>query len=118
MTIATDTAKRTFDDLTKELKEIAVLGSCASILGWDEQTYMPPNGAQHRADQKSLIVGMVHQRATSPRIGEWLSTLEQSEIARNGDPKAANIREIRRSYDKMVKLPEDLVREITRETTL
>jgi carboxypeptidase Taq len=116
--MATDTALRTMEDLTKELKEIAVLGSCASILGWDEQTYMPPNGAPHRADQKSLIIGMVHKRATSPRIGEWLSTLEQSEVARNGDPKAANIREIRRTYDKMVKLPEDLVREIVRETTL
>lgn len=110
--------KAAFESLKEEFNEIAVLASCESILGWDEVTYMPEGGAMHRANQKSLLAGMVHNRATAPHIGDLLAEVESSDMAKNGDPIAANIRELRRGYDKMVKMPESLVKEITKETSL
>jgi len=110
--------KAAFESLAREFKEINTLATCESILGWDEVTYMPPGGAAHRASQKELLAGMVHQRATAPRINDWLSAVEASDMVKNGDPVAANVRELRRGYDKMVKVPESLVREITKETSL
>lgn len=108
----------TYDKLTREFRDIATLGTCEAILSWDEVTYMPEGGAEHRANQKALLAGLFHKKATAPTIGEWLSELESSELAKNGNPQAANVRELRRQYNKMVKLPESLVTEITKVTSL
>lgn len=110
--------KAAFDSLKEEFNEIAVLATCESILGWDEVTYMPEGGAEHRANQKSLLAGLVHNRSTAPKIDDLLKEVEASDLVKNGDPVAANIRELRRGYDKMVKMPESLVKEITKVTSL
>ncbi|MEX0728635.1 MAG: carboxypeptidase M32 [Planctomycetaceae bacterium] len=108
-----------YQELIAELKQVSLLGSCAGVLGWDEQTYLPPGGVEHRANQLSLLAGMVHERATSPRIGELLSSLEQSgKVADDNDDLSANVREARRSYDRAVKLPRRLVEELSRVTSL
>lgn len=107
-----------FEKLSREYRDIATLGTCEAILSWDEVTYMPQGGATHRANQKALVAGLFHKKATSPEIGKWLSELESSDLVNNGNPQAANVRELRRQYNKMVKLPESLVTEITRVTSL
>jgi carboxypeptidase Taq len=55
-------------ELTRLLRETAVLSSCSNVLGWDEQTFMPEGGAQFRSEQLGLLAGMTHERATSPRV--------------------------------------------------
>jgi len=88
-------------------------------LGWDEQTYMPPAGAAHRANQLSLLAGMCHERATSPVIGELLGEVEGALLVRDADsPVAANVREARRDYDRATKLPRRLVEELSYTATL
>ncbi len=111
--------KSTYQRLIAEVKQIALLGSCAGVLGWDEQTYMPKGGARHRAEQLALLVGMVHARATAPQIGDWLAEVEGSDVVSDPHSEAAvNVREIRRGYDRAVKLPRSLVEELARVTTL
>ena len=34
-----------YAELVRRSKEVGVINSCASVLGWDQQTYMPPKGA-------------------------------------------------------------------------
>lgn len=67
-----------YAELCRLLRDAELLASCGSVLSWDEQTYMPPGGAEHRAAQLGLLAGLAHERKTSPRIGELLSELEQS----------------------------------------
>ena len=108
-----------YQELLSLLRGAAVLGSCASVLGWDEQTFLPPAGADHRAEQLATLAGLTHERATSPRIGELLAELEQSGSL--GDATSAmsvNVREARHSYDRVTKLPRALVEELSRTTTL
>jgi carboxypeptidase Taq len=108
-----------YDSLIKELREIALLGSIGSVLGWDERTQLPPKGAGHRSAQSSLLARMIHERFTSPRIVDLLSEAEASGVA--GDPEsdaAVNLREIRRSLDRARKLPSSLVEEQTRVAVL
>jgi carboxypeptidase Taq len=113
------TTQELYDELISSLKRTALLGSCASVLGWDEQTYLPAGGGALRADQLSLLAGMIHERATSPRVGELLSELEQSgDLADENSPQAANVRESRHAYDRATKLPRALVEELSRVTTL
>jgi len=112
-------AHKTYEELLGELKTVALLGSCAAVLGWDEQTYLPPAGAEHRANQLGLLAGMGHERATSPRIGELLAELESSgSLGEPDSPISVNVREARRSYDRATKLPRRLVEELSRVTSL
>lgn len=111
--------QQAYDELIREIKEIALLESCASVLFWDERTYMPRGGASHRSAQVSMLAGMGHERFTDPRIGELLTEVEASDLIKDPESEpAVNVREIRRAYDKETKLPKRLVEEITRVTTL
>lgn len=111
--------EKIYKELIERSKEVALIGSCASVLHWDEQTYMPRSGTQYRAEQVAYLAGLAHKKSTDPKIGELLSELEKSSLM--GDEfsdAAANIREIRYEYDKLVKVPQKLVEEISRTTTI
>lgn len=108
---------KAYDQLYQCMREVALLGSCAGVLGWDERTYMPRAGSAHRGDQLALLAGMMHDRVTDARVGELLAEVEQSKL----DPLSAegvNVREWRRSYDRATRLPKALVEEIARVTTV
>lgn len=106
------------NDLVFRLKPTAVLASCSAVLGWDEQTYLPPGGAAQRAEQLGLLAGLAHQRATDPAIGELLSQLESANAFDAESAEAALLREVRRDYDRKTKLPQRLIEELSRTTTL
>ncbi|HOD67129.1 MAG TPA: carboxypeptidase M32 [candidate division Zixibacteria bacterium] len=111
-------AQAVYDELTRKLREMALLSSAGSVLHWDQQTYMPPEAAQFRADQLGTISGLVHRMFTDPKIGDMIGTVENSDLAKGDTPEAANIRELRHDYDKMTKLPNSLVEELTRTTAM
>src|SRR5438105_2716677 len=113
------TPEQAYTELTSRFQQNAILESCASVLGWDEQTYMPPGGAAHRANQLSLLAGMCHERATSPEVGELIDAVEgTSLVASPNSIAAANIREARRDFDRATKLPRRLVEELSHTCTL
>jgi carboxypeptidase Taq len=112
-------ARESYDRLILYQKKTATLESCSSVIGWDRETFMPPTAAPHRAEQLALLSGLSHERRINPEVGEWLSACEDSELA--ADPlsaEAVNIREIRRVYDKNIKVPPSLVEELTRVASL
>ncbi len=105
-------------ELTQIMNEASLLSAAGALLGWDERTYMPHKGGAHRANQLALLAGMVHDKATSPRVGELLAQVEGTPLVK--DPLSAtavNIREIRRFYDKQTKVPKKLVEEIAHAET-
>ena len=108
-----------YDQLLEHVKQANLLGSTGSILGWDQETLMPPKGLAHRTRQLAQIAKLTHQMKTDPKIGEWLDECEDDETL-TGDPisaSAVNIREWRRDYDKATKLPEELVVEMSETTS-
>lgn len=107
-----------YNDLVARLKQTAVLASCSALLGWDEQTYLPVGGAEHRANQLGMLAGLAHQKATDAKIGELLTALEAAEDVRVDTPESALIRNARRDYDRRTKLPQRLVEEMSRVCTL
>lgn len=111
-------SQKAYDQLIARLKQAALLSSCSAILEWDEQTYLPADGASHRADQLSMMAGMVHQEATSPETGDLLNELESASEWEEDSVEQANIREARHEYDRMTKLPRQLVEELSRVATL
>jgi carboxypeptidase Taq len=117
--MATPAPDSAYQSLLKELRETSTLASISAVLNWDEQTFMPHAAAEHRSNQASLVSRMAHERFTSPRIGELLATLEQSELAKDVDSDlAVNVREVRRKYDRATKLPASLVEEMSKTEVL
>jgi carboxypeptidase Taq len=107
-----------YDELIRRFKEARLLDSVGAVVGWDQHTYMPPAGAGHRAEQMGFLAKLGHQMLTDPKVGELLAAAESLPAVRAAESDAAvNVREIRRSYDRAVKMPPALVEEIARVTS-
>ncbi len=52
--------------LIQSLQEIGKLKGIASLLGWDQETYMPEEGIFFRAEQRALLSKLIHKKHTSP----------------------------------------------------
>jgi carboxypeptidase Taq len=108
-----------YAELIRRQREETILTSCEALLEWDEETYMPTGGVENRSEQLGLIAGLLHERGTDPRLGELLDQLEGSELlADPRSPAAVNVRELRREYDRYVRLPRRLVEDVARITAL
>ena len=112
--------QKAYEELIYRARERALLGSCSAILGWDEQTYLPVGGADHRGAQMALLAGLQHEKATDPRVGDLLTIVEGSGLllADTVGAAAVNVRELRRTYNRQVRLPRALVEELARTTSL
>jgi carboxypeptidase Taq len=97
------------EQLKERLVEVGDLGKVARLLGWDQQTMMPPAGTAHRADQFSTLLRIAHEKFTDPEVGRLLDELQPMEDSLDPDSDdAALIRLTRRDYEKAVKVPASL----------
>ncbi|HEU4560513.1 MAG TPA: carboxypeptidase M32 [Longimicrobium sp.] len=101
-----------YTELMRVMREAATLRSTSSLLGWDQETYMPPAAAEFRAEQLALLSSLLHERFTSPRVGELLEQCRADAGLMNDPTAAANVRELTRDYGRATRLPPELVREM------
>ncbi len=104
--------------LVERAQETALLHSCTSLLGWDQETGLPPRGAPHRAAQLGHLSTLAHERWTAPEVGGWIDRCSDAAGDGFNEIQAANIREWKRSYTRAAKLPARLVADLARETSL
>jgi len=105
--------------LQDKLAEVADLYAAVSLLGWDQQTYMPPGGAEGRGNQLGALETVAHHKFTSPEIGKLLDELEPDAAQLEPDSDAARLIQVaRRAYDKQTRVPPDLIAEMARVTAL
>src|SRR5215813_8399396 len=114
------TADAAYLELLHRAREQTLLGSCATLLEWDEDVCMPEGGAEHRAEQQALLARLLHVQATDPRLGDLLAEAEAKLEPRPTpeDPVAVNLRELREEYEKARLVPASLVEDLARVTTL
>ncbi len=106
-------------ELKSMLAEVMDLEKVGEVLGWDQQTYMPPGGAEDRSYHLATIRSLVHKKFTSDEIGKLLEELKP--YAGQLDPDSDEARLIRVTsdkYNKKVKVPTEWVREFAQVTTL
>ncbi len=113
------TATDAYADLIRRSKEATTLGACAGVLGWDERVNIcRRDGSTFRGEQMALLARLGHEMSIAPDVGADLAAIEGSELVRDPHSDAAvNVREIRRGYNRSVKLPKRLVEELARVTT-
>lgn len=107
----------TYDHFLQLIRELNTVRTVESLLDWDQETGMPPRAAEDRANQMSLLAGLSHEKLTSDELGAALEKLERNGAA--SDPaRATNVREVRREFDRALKLPKALVQEIAHAVAL
>jgi len=98
--------ERLYRELCERARELADINSAASVLGWDQQTYMPPGGAEARGRQMATLAKLTHQKLIDPRNGELLEKLAPFEAEKGyGSTEAGIVRLVRREYEKAVRVP-------------
>ena len=103
------------EGLKERLAEVMDLNKVARLLGWDQQTMMPPAGTAHRAEQFSTLLRIAHERFTDPEVGRLIEELRPLEDSLDPDSDdVALIRLARRDYEKAVNVPASLRAEMAR----
>jgi carboxypeptidase Taq len=108
-----------FGKVCQHTRETAILNAVNELLGWDERTKLPPAAGAYRAEQMAFLAGLVHRKRTDTQLGQSLAALINSPLAK--DPHSdvgATIRQLKRRYDKDIRLPQSLVEALTRATVL
>lgn len=109
----------TYERVCQHVRQGSLLASIEALLGWDERCMLPAAAGGYRAEQITLMAGLVHDRQTDPRLGDWLEELAATPLA--ADPTSdsgATIRQLKRQFDRRVKLPKSLVEELAKATVL
>ena len=110
----------TLTPLTTQLMEIQHLSSAASLLSWDQETYMPPGGGHARAEHIATLHTLAHDRFVSPDIecvlSQWVnpSTGEAADTPDDAWDESARalLREVWRDFSRAKKLPSDFVKRL------
>jgi carboxypeptidase Taq len=91
------------DRLRTLARERAVVASAASVIGWDQETYLPDGGHAWRADQLAWLSEKAHDLGTSAAWGDALAAAETEGSA------PALTAAMRRDFDRATRLPGELV---------
>lgn len=100
-----------YDELMAFQRQTEALAQVAGRLGWDQETMMPAGAAGQRAEEFAAMESVLHARRTDPRIGEWLAKIDAGALEA---VPAANLRHIRRSFERNQRVPARLAEAIAR----
>jgi len=103
-----------FDELMAFQRQTEALGQVAGRLGWDQETVMARGSAPQRAEEHGAMATVLHQRNTDPRMGDWLDACEGADL---DDVSKAQLRHIRRNYERATKVPARLAAELAATTS-
>ena len=106
-------------NLRDHLAEIHDLARAASVLGWDQQTYMPRGGAESRADQLSTLARLTHSKFTSSKTRRLLdqAAAETAPLPADHDDRRL-VEIVRMDLDRETKLPGSFVARWSRDASL
>jgi carboxypeptidase Taq len=105
----------TYEPFMAKVAELADIGHAEGMLSWDQETYMPPKGAAMRARAQGTLAGLHHERLTAPELVGLVKDLKGQDLT--GDA-AVNVREVGRSQDRALKIPKELVVELSQTESL
>jgi len=99
------------------LKETQILGSIQSTLYWDQNTTMPKEGSNWRAEQLTYIAKKLHKRNSSQEFGDLINSAEVELSTLKDDKKeikVQNINLLNKEYTRQKKIDPLLVEKLAR----
>jgi len=110
--------EKKLSELKSILGRVSDLNHASSLLGWDQQTYLPPGGSQARGYQLGTLNSLSHELFTSSEVGELLEDLEEYQEELDPDSDQARLLQVTaRDYRKSTQVPSAFVEEFSRVTS-
>jgi carboxypeptidase Taq len=106
-----------YAELQRVMNTAADLGAAASLLGWDQETYMPDGSVSGRAEQLATLSGLVHETVTGERATNVAERV-RSEMADYDDRQRRVAAMFLRDYDMAKKLPGEHVEDMARTASM
>lgn len=95
---------------------ISDLSAATAIMGWDQETFMPPGAAQARGEHLAGLSAMAHNAMTDDNAKALVASLKTS-IGELDETQQGIISCFIRDHEDELKLPESHVSELARSTT-
>jgi carboxypeptidase Taq len=106
-------------DLKALMSELSDLYNAQSVLGWDQQVYMPRGGAEDRGDILSTLATISHKKFVADETGELIEGAEHEIGGLDPDSDDARFVSItRHAYKKHTRVPICHVAEFSKLTTI
>jgi carboxypeptidase Taq len=103
-------------ELRARLAVMADLRGAEQVLSWDQNVFMPPGGAEARAEQLATMERLLHDRLMDPELGRLLDSLESWMAGADPDSDDVRmVRQARRDHDKATRVPAQLAEDMARE---
>ncbi|MHA1869502.1 MAG: carboxypeptidase M32 [Promethearchaeota archaeon] len=106
-----------YEDLKERMRNLKLLETSISVLGWDMRTYMPKGAAQQRGSQLGYLTNIYHDFLVSEKTRNLLKKCSNNPQIMENEIYRRNIELWQRAYDRESKLPADLVKELTKQET-
>lgn len=110
----TTSSAQLFEEYKDYMQKVADLRYASAVLQWDQETYLPPKGANIRGRQVATLSEMSHEMFTSSKLGNLLDALLQKNDLPS--PQRKNVELTWEDYTKQKKFPSVFVRAMA-ETT-
>jgi carboxypeptidase Taq len=112
-------AQKDYEAILEKSRHSRVLSGVASLLGWDQETYMPPAAAQIRAEQLKTLAGLIHKSRTNSAFAKSLEKLIDLKTGKISSkalslPQKAALRVWREDYLKDTCLPAQFVEDFAK----
>jgi carboxypeptidase Taq len=100
-------------DLRERLAGLEDLRNAAALLGWDQQTMMPPRGAQGRAESLATVARISHDMFVAPETGRLIeAAADELDGAAADSDDACLVRVVSRRWEKARRVPTELTAEL------
>ncbi|MBS1615347.1 MAG: carboxypeptidase M32 [Bacteroidetes bacterium] len=102
--------QKSYEQYQSISQKAADLNYAAAVLGWDQETYMPPKGFEARGRQIATLSTQAHALLTSDTYKQLLLELAGSEGL--DEAQVANVQLSLEDFEKAARLPEAFVEEL------
>lgn len=111
--------KEAYDKLIQIFKKLRYLQRAISLLEWDARTYLPDGAVKGRSETKGYLHKLHHKKLTSEEVKKALQELNRPEVKDSlSEIERANVREADRAFNRAYNVPEDLVEEISKASSV
>ncbi len=108
--------KKIIREILEKYKVIWSLRVAGSLLGWDQETYMPPKGVTERSIAGSNLAVLRHQLILKPDFVELVDKASRKRSL--NDVERGIVRVLKRAIDQARKIPPEHIAEFSKTTTL
>jgi carboxypeptidase Taq len=99
--------------LIERLRRIAALERVYQLIGWDQETQMPPRGVTQRAEEAAAVAAALHGLCADPALGDLADAVEAEGAT---GTLAIEVAEARRLHLRATRVPARLAADLAHAT--